>query len=132
MSERNEHLLSALLDLHSLRHRLHRSPSDSHRLPTPVPTPTPENYGLYTDDDLQIYADSIDLKIQEALKTNNASQAQELGRKRQELIAEFDRRHLKRHSVPERCAILTTLTPRPVNRPVNPPVNRPGNGLPGE
>ena len=97
-----------------------------------VPTPTPENYGLYTDDDLQIYADSIDLKIQEALKTNNASQAQELGRKRQELIAEFDRRHLKRHSVPERSSHPHYAHPRPVNRPVNPPVNRPGNGLPGE
>jgi len=30
------------------------------------------------------------------LKNNNASQAQELGRKRQELIAEFSRRGLKR------------------------------------
>ena len=37
----------------------------------PVPTPTPENYGLYTDSDLQIYADSIDLRIQQALKENN-------------------------------------------------------------
>src|ERR1700735_4739527 len=48
---------------------------------TPVPTPTPENYGLYTDSDLRIYADTIDLKIQQALKNNEASQAQELGRK---------------------------------------------------
>lgn len=62
----------------------------------PVATPTPENYGLYTDSDLQIYADTIDLKIQEALKSNNSSLAQELGRKRQELIAEFNRRGLKR------------------------------------
>jgi len=62
----------------------------------PVPTSTPENYGLYTDSDLQIYADAIDLKLQQALKNNNTSQAQELGRKRQELIAEFNRRHLKR------------------------------------
>ena len=62
----------------------------------PVATLTPENYGLYTDSDLQIYSESIDLKIREALKNNNASQAQELGRKRQELIAEFSRRGLKR------------------------------------
>ena len=33
-----------------------------------VPTPTPENYGLYTDADLQIYADTIDFRIKEALK----------------------------------------------------------------
>jgi hypothetical protein len=62
----------------------------------PVATPTPENYGLYSDFDLQIYSETIDLKIREALKNNNASQAQELGRKRQELIAEFSRRGLKR------------------------------------
>jgi hypothetical protein len=62
----------------------------------PVATPTPENYALYTDFDLQIYSETIDLKIREALKNNNASQAQELGRKRQELIAEFSRRGLKR------------------------------------
>jgi hypothetical protein len=64
----------------------------------PVPTPTPENYALYTDSDLQIYADSIDLKIQQALKENNSSQAQDLGLKRQALIAEFNRRNLKRSS----------------------------------
>ena len=63
---------------------------------SPVATPTPENYGLYSDFDLQIYSETIDLKIREALKNNNASQAQELGRKRQELIAEFSRRGLKR------------------------------------
>jgi hypothetical protein len=62
----------------------------------PVPTPTPENYGLYTDLDLQIYSETIDLKIREALKNNNANQAQQLGLKRQELIAEFSRRGLKR------------------------------------
>jgi hypothetical protein len=64
----------------------------------PVSTPTPENFGLYTDSDLQIYADSLDLKIQQALKENNSSQAQELGIKRQALIAEFSRRNLKRSS----------------------------------
>jgi hypothetical protein len=62
----------------------------------PVATPTPENYALYSDLDLQIYSETIDLKIREALKNNNASLAQELGRKRQELIAEFSRRGLKR------------------------------------
>jgi hypothetical protein len=62
----------------------------------PVATPTPENYGLYSDFDLQIYSKTIDLKIREALKNNNANQAQELGRKRQELIAEFNRRGLQR------------------------------------
>jgi hypothetical protein len=65
----------------------------------PVATPTPENYRLYSDFDLQIYSETIDLKIREALKNNNASQAQELGRKRQELIAEFSRRGLKRKPV---------------------------------
>lgn len=97
----------------------------------PVPTPTPENYGLYTDADLQIYADTIDRRVQEALKSNNTTQAQELGRKRQELIAEFNRRGLKRNS-----AEITRHSQysRPVNpRPANPrPVNRPGTGLPGE
>jgi hypothetical protein len=62
----------------------------------PVATPTPENYGLYTNSELQIYSETIDLKIQEALKNNNLNQAQEFGRKRQELIAEFSRRGLKR------------------------------------
>ena len=87
----------------------------------PVPTPTPENYGLYTDSDLQVYADSIDLKIQQALKNNNTSQAQELGHKRQELIAEFNRRHLKR------------IPARPSGHPhYSHPVKHSGNGLPGE
>jgi hypothetical protein len=62
-----------------------------------IPSPTPENYALYTDSDLQIYADMIDRRIQDALKSNNTSLAQELGRKRQELIAEFNRRGLKRN-----------------------------------
>jgi hypothetical protein len=87
----------------------------------PVPTPTPENYGFYTDSDLRIYADTIDLKIQQALKNNNTSQAQELGRKRQELIAEFNRRHLKRSpaALPGHPHYSHTL-------------KRSGNGLPGE
>jgi hypothetical protein len=98
----------------------------------PVPTPTPENYGLYTDADLQIYADTIDQRIQEALKSNNTAQAQDLGRKRQELIAEFNRRGLKRHQV----AVVQRYTRH--SRPVH-PVNRPQpgdrprtGGLPGE
>jgi hypothetical protein len=87
----------------------------------PVPTPTPENYGLYTDSDLRIYADTIDLKIQQALKNNDASQAQELGRKRQELIAEFNRRHLKRSPA------------QPSGHPhYTHSLKRSGNGLPGE
>ena len=89
--------------------------------PVPTPTPTPENYGLYTDSDLRIYADTIDLKIQQALKNNDASQAQELGRKRQELIAEFNRRHLKRSP--------TAPSGHPHN---NHPLQRSENGLPGE
>ena len=94
-----------------------------------APTPTPENYGLYTDQDLQVYADTIDLKIQLALKNNDASQAQELGRKRQELIAEFNRRHLKR---------MTPVPPRhpyrqkPASTPQSHPLKQSGNGLPGE
>src|SRR5580700_5981770 len=86
-----------------------------------VPTPTPENYALYTDQDLQIYAQTIDLKIQQALKNNDANQAQELGRKRQELIAEFNRRHLKR---------------RPAELSGHPhyshTLKHSGNGLPGQ
>ena len=66
----------------------------------PVATPTPENYGLYSDFDLQIYSQTIDLKIREALKNNNVNQAQELGRKRQELLAEFRRRGLQRKPAP--------------------------------
>jgi len=67
--------------------------------PTPVVPPTSENYGLYTDSDLLIYADTLDVRIQQALKNNNSSEAQTLGIKRQELIAEFNRRGLKRHPV---------------------------------
>ena len=101
---------------------------------TSMATPTPENYGLYTDSDLQIYADTLDVRIQEALKKNDTTQAQALGQKRQELIAEFNRRGLKRHP-PE-------PTTRPhysrrvyqresrVTRPRN--VNPPAAGLPGE
>ena len=93
-----------------------------------VPTPTPENYGLYTDQDLQVYADTLDSKIQLALKNNNANQAQELGRKRQELIAEFNRRHLKRTVVPSRHPYR--------QKPASPPqphiLKQSGNGLPGE
>ena len=88
-----------------------------------APTPTPENYGLYTDSDLQIYADTIDVRIKEALKNNNTSQAQELGRKRQELIAEFNRRGLKRST----AAATPTRRPRQVHT-----VKNPGTGLPGE
>jgi len=66
---------------------------------TPVVPPASENYGLYTDSDLQIYADTLDVRIQQALKNNNSSEAQALGVKRQELIAEFNRRGLKRHPV---------------------------------
>jgi hypothetical protein len=87
-----------------------------------VPTPTPENYGLYTDQDLQIYADSIDLKIQQALKSNDASQAQELGRKRQDLIAEFNRRNLKRRPIGESYR----------HYHYSHTVKQSGNGLPGE
>jgi hypothetical protein len=86
-----------------------------------VPSPTPENYGLYTDSDLQIYADMIDRRIQEALKNNNTNQAQELGRKRQELITEFNHRGLKRAPA------------EPTHRPhYSHTVNHPGAGLPGE
>jgi hypothetical protein len=86
-----------------------------------VPSPTPENYSLYTDSDLQIYADMIDLRIQEALKNNNTNQAQELGRKRQELIAEFNRRGLKRKPAePTRHSHYLHTK------------NHPGTGLPGE
>ena len=94
-----------------------------------VPTPTPENYGLYTDQDLQVYADTIDLKIRLALKNNDASQAQELGRKRQELIAEFNRRHLKRMTVvPSRHP----YRQKPASHPQPHPLKQSGNGLPGE
>jgi hypothetical protein len=108
------------------------SPGTAAVAATAVPTPTPENYALYTDQDLQIYAQTIDLKIQQALKNNDANQAQELGRKRQELIAEFDRRHLKRMTVvssghPYRHKPVSTPSP-PQSHPPTPS----GNGLPGE
>ena len=103
--------------------------------PAPVVPPTSENYGLYTDSDLQIYADTLDVRIQQALKNNNSSEAQTLGVKRQELIAEFNRRGLKRHPVES--------TPGPrysrkvdhrrtrVSQPRT-KVNSSGAGLPGE
>jgi hypothetical protein len=113
-------------------------------LPTPAATATPvgvpvsENYGLYTDSDLQIYADTLDVRIQQALKNNNSSEAQTLGVKRQELIAEFNRRGLKRHQV------VSTPGPRysrkvdkvdhrrtRVSQPRT-KVNASGSGLPGE
>jgi hypothetical protein len=100
-----------------------------------APTPTPENYGLYTDQDLQVYADTIDLKIQLALKNNDANQAQELGRKRQDLIAEFNRRHLKRmavvpsgHPYRHKPASTRSAPSTPQSHPLKPS----GNGLPGE
>ena len=108
----------------------------------PVATLTPENYGLYTDSDLQIYSESIDLKIREALKNNNASQAQDLGRKRQELIAEFSRRGLKRK--PAEATVPTGHSPRSRTRkpaePAEPTLHSPRSptrkpsttGLPGQ
>ena len=108
----------------------------------PVATPTPENYGLYSDFDLQIYSQTIDLKIREALKNNNASQAQELGRKRQELIAEFSRRGLKRK--PAEATVPTGHSPRSRTRkpaePAEPTLHSPRSptrkpsttGLPGQ
>jgi hypothetical protein len=100
----------------------------------PVATPTPENYGLYTDSDLQIYADTIDLKIQEALKSNNTNLAQELGRKRQELIAEFNRRGLKRKPVAPARHLATPVSIHHARRSPTPKksAKKPGNGLPGE
>jgi hypothetical protein len=99
-----------------------------------IATPTPDNYGLYTDADLQIYADTLDVRIQEALKKNDTTQAQTLGQKRQELIAEFNRRGLKRHP-PEpttRSHSSRRVNQREtrVTRPRN--VNPPTAGLPGE
>lgn len=100
----------------------------------PVPTRTPENYALYTDQDLEIYAETIDLKIQQALKNNDANQAQQLGRKRQELIAEFNRRHLTRVTA---APAVHSHRPRPAS-PQQPPAQQSParkqseNGLPGE
>jgi transcriptional regulator with GAF, ATPase, and Fis domain len=90
-----------------------------------APTPTPENYGLYTDADLQIYADTIDQRIQQALKNNDTNQAQELGLKRQELIAEFRRRGLKRKPTE------TTDRPHHLHR-LHHPETGIGTGLPGQ
>jgi hypothetical protein len=102
----------------------------------PVPTPTPENFGLYTDSDLQIYADSLDLKIQQALKDNNSSQAQDLGIKRQALIAEFSRRNLKRSSPAVHVRPHYSHLAHPVKSSGNAPSPasspRSGSGLPGQ
>jgi hypothetical protein len=98
----------------------------------PVATPTPENFGLYTDSDLQVYADTIDLKIQEALRSNNTNLAQELGRKRQELIAEFNRRGLKRKPVaPARHLVTPVYRPHPSPTPKK-SAKKSRTGLPGE
>ena len=112
------------------------SPATAAVAASAVPTPTPENYALYTDQDLQIYAETIDLKIQQALKNNDANQAQELGRKRQDLIAEFNRRHLKRMTVvpsgrPYRHKP-AGATPSTQSTPQSHPLKPSGNGLPGE
>jgi hypothetical protein len=99
----------------------------------PVPTPTPEDYALYTDQDLQIYAETIDLKIQQALKNNDANQAQQLGRKRQELIAEFNRRHLTRMN--PRMNPAPSVRPhrqKPVSPQPTPTLKQTEHGLPGE
>ena len=90
----------------------------------PVATPTPENYSLYSDFDLQIYSETIDLKLREALKNNNPSLAQQLGRKRQELIAEFNRRGLKRK--PAETSTPTPYAPHSSTR------KQSGTGLPGQ
>jgi hypothetical protein len=96
-----------------------------------VATPTPENYGLYTDLDLQIYSETIDLKIREALKNNNPSQAQELARKRQELIAEFIRRGLTRK--PAGSASKPAESSRPTPQASHPRTRKqPTTGLPGQ
>jgi hypothetical protein len=103
--------------------------------PTPVAAPASENYGLYTDSDLQIYADTLDIRIQQALKNNNSSEAQTLGVKRQELIAEFNRRRLKRHPgeatagprYPRRVERRRSRVTQPQTK-----VNPSGAGLPGE
>jgi len=107
-------------------------------LPTPAATATPvgvpvsENYGLYTDSDLQIYADTLDVRIQQALKNNNSSEAQKLGLKRQELIAEFNRRGLKRHPVEPTPPTHKIDHRRSKITPPQNKVNPSGAGLPGE
>ena len=95
----------------------------------PVATPTPENYALYSDFDLQIYSETIDLKIREALKNNNPGLAQEFGRKRQELIAEFNRRGLKRKPAPSNEPA-RNAPHSPTRKPRTP--KQPGTGLPGQ
>ena len=100
------------------------SPNTAAVTTAPVATPTPENYALYSDFDLQIYSETIDRKIREALKNNNPSQAQELGRKRQELIAEFRRRGLKRK--PAETNKPTQYSPH------SPPRKQTKTGLPGQ
>jgi hypothetical protein len=117
------------------------SPASPASLPTPAATTSPvaapatENYGLYTDSDLQIYADTLDVRIQQALKKNNSSEAQTLGLKRQELIAEFNRRGLKRHPVestpPARNSRKIDHRQSRITQPQN-KVNPSGAGLPGE
>jgi hypothetical protein len=99
---------------------------------TPVSVPVSENYGLYTDSDLQIYADSLDVRIQQALKNNNSSEAQKLGLKRQELIAEFNRRGLKRHPVEPTPPTHKIDHRRSKITPPQNKVNPSGAGLPGE
>jgi hypothetical protein len=103
--------------------------------PTTVVAATSENYGLYTDSDLQIYADTLDVRIQQALKSNNSSEAQALGVKRQELIREFNRRGLKRHQVePTPSPRYSRKVEHRRSRVTQPrtKVNPSGAGLPGE
>jgi hypothetical protein len=102
---------------------------------TSMATPTPENYGLYTDSDLQIYADALDARIQAALRNNDTVQAQALGLKRQELIAEFNRRGLKRHSAePATRSHSSRRVSHRESRATHPrsKVTPPAAGLPGE
>lgn len=102
---------------------------------TPVVVPASENFGLYTDADLQIYADTLDVRIQQALKNNNSSEAQTLGVKRQELIAEFNRRGLKRHPVESTAAPRYSRKVDHRRSRVTQPrtkINPSGAGLPGE
>jgi hypothetical protein len=103
--------------------------------PVTVAAPTSENYGLYTDSDLRIYADTLDVRIQQALKSNNSSEAQTLGIKRQELIREFNRRGLKRHPVePTSSPRYSRKIDHRRNRVTQPrtKVNSSGTGLPGD
>jgi hypothetical protein len=102
---------------------------------TSVSAPTSENYGLYTDSDLQIYADTLDARIQAALKNNDINEAQTLGFKRQELIAEFNRRGLKRRSVePAPRSHYSRKIGHRRSRVTQPQskINPSGAGLPGE